>query len=62
MLFFPTAQIIAAGAQHRHLAGARLDGPVVDHAPSWGSRFAGLFGGSTGASSTGGRRLVARTA
>jgi hypothetical protein len=30
MLFVPTAQIMAANAQQRHLSGARYDGPVVD--------------------------------
>lgn len=64
MLFVPTTQILAAGAQRRHVAGARLDGPVVKHTPSWRAMFAGLFGRSTGAarSRTGGRRLIARTA
>lgn len=64
MLFVPTAQIMAADAQRQHLAGARFDGPVVDHRPSWLARFAGLFGRSAGTvrASTGGGRLAARTA
>ena len=38
MLFVPTAQFLAADAQRRHFADARLDGPTV--APADGvSRF-----------------------
>ena len=63
MLFVPTAQFLAADAQRRHFADARLDGPTTVPAAS-ASRFsaARLFSRKSDRSRTGsviGRRQFA---
>ena len=44
MLFVPTAQIMAAEAQRRHVAGVRLDGPVTDRGTHRASLMSRIFG------------------
>ena len=62
MLFVPTALILADRAQNRHLAGSRLDGPVIAGSHRRWFRRPALFAGATATGDARGRRLTPRPA
>lgn len=62
MLFVPTALILASEAQRRQVAGARLDGPVVDGRHHRRSLLPARFTRSAGTVASHGRRFAPRPA